>query len=343
MPANLSPDYKSAEAAFKNARDAKERLDCLREMLRTIPKHKGTEHLQADIKTRIKHLTEELAGPKKGGGRRGPIQVIRAEGAAQIALIGAPNVGKSTLHARLTGSHAEVGPYPYTTHAPLPGMLPHQDIHFQLIDLPPVSSDRPLPWIGNALQPADGCMLLVDLQDPSCLDQVEAIRGYLSEKRITLTERWEDKQTESSESDSDADFGDPFALLLPTLLVASKVDQTARQQEELDVFQELLDIRYPALSVSATSGEGLDRIGPWLFQALQIIRVYTKTPGKPADKDRPFTVRRGNTVLDVALLVHREFEQTLKYARLWGHGQFDGQQVSRDHPVCDGDILELHA
>jgi ribosome-interacting GTPase 1 len=185
-------------------------------------------------------------------------------------------------------------------------------------------------------------MLMVDLQDPSCVDQVEAIRGYLSEKRITLTERWGDIQNGSSESNSGADFEDPFALLLPTLLVASKVDQLPRQQEELEVFLELLDVRYPALSVSATSGEGLDRIGPWLFQAMQVVRVYTKTPGKPAEKDRPFTVRRGNTVLDVALLVHREFEETLRYARLWGHGQFDGQQVSRDHPVCDGDVLELH-
>ncbi|RKZ34322.1 MAG: GTPase, partial [Gammaproteobacteria bacterium] len=67
MPANLSPEYKTAEAAFKQAREPKERLDCLREMLRCIPKHKGTEHLQADIKTRIKNLTDELAGPKKGG------------------------------------------------------------------------------------------------------------------------------------------------------------------------------------------------------------------------------------------------------------------------------------
>ena len=123
MSANLTPEYRKAEAAFKKARDPRDRLDCLREMLRTIPKHKGTERLQADIKTRIKQLTDELATTKKGGGRHRPSYAVRPEGAAQIPLIGAPNVGKSALHARLTGSHAEIGPYPFTTSTPLPGSV----------------------------------------------------------------------------------------------------------------------------------------------------------------------------------------------------------------------------
>src|SRR5262245_39203369 len=151
MPANLSPEYKQAEAAYREARDGKERLECLREMLRTIPKHKGTERLQADIKTRIKHLTDEVSTARKAGKRGGPPQVIRAEGAAQIALIGPPNSGKSALHAALTGSNAEVGPYPFTTQVPQPGMMRHEDVSFQLIDLPPIGDEHPLPWIGNAL------------------------------------------------------------------------------------------------------------------------------------------------------------------------------------------------
>src|SRR4029434_5950302 len=109
MPANLSPEYKAAEASFRKAREPRERLECLREMLRTIPKHKGTDHLQGDIKTRIKALSEEIEAPTKGGAARsGPALVIRPKGAAQLALIGAPNSGKSSLRARLTGSHAHV-------------------------------------------------------------------------------------------------------------------------------------------------------------------------------------------------------------------------------------------
>ena len=142
MPANLTPEYKSAEAAFRRAREPREQLDCLREMLRTIPKHKGTDHLQADIKSRIKELSEEVEAPRKGPARSGPALVIRPEGAAQIALIGPPNSGKSALHVRLTGSHAQVAPYPFTTQYPEPGMMPFEDIHFQLVDLPAQRADR---------------------------------------------------------------------------------------------------------------------------------------------------------------------------------------------------------
>jgi ribosome-interacting GTPase 1 len=163
MPTNVTPEYKKAEEAYRKAREPKERLDCLRELLRTIPKHKGTEHLQADIKTRIKQLSEELAGPKKGGRRKGPSHVVRPEGAAQLCLIGPPNAGKSSLHARLTGSRTDIGPYPFTTHLPVPGMLPYEDIHFQLVDLPPVSADFMEPWLINTLQHADGVLLVIDL------------------------------------------------------------------------------------------------------------------------------------------------------------------------------------
>jgi hypothetical protein len=112
MPANLTPEYKAAEAVFRKARDPGERLEWLRGMLRVIPKHKGTDHLQGDIKRRIKELSEELERPRRGGAHGGPALVIRPEGAAQIALLGPPNAGKSSLHARLTGSGAQVAPYP---------------------------------------------------------------------------------------------------------------------------------------------------------------------------------------------------------------------------------------
>src|SRR5881396_508814 len=171
MPANLSPEYKAAEAAFRKSRDPRERLEWLREMLRTIPKHKGTEHLQADIKARIKDLAEELEGARKGGGHGGPPLVTRPEGAAQIALLGPPNSGKSSLHARLTGSNAHVGPYPFTTQYPEPGMMPFEDIHLQLVDLPAIAPEHPVPWIADALQTADAGLLVVDLSDPACVEQ----------------------------------------------------------------------------------------------------------------------------------------------------------------------------
>jgi uncharacterized protein len=340
MPANLTPEYRAAEAAFRKAREPRERLECLREMLRVIPKHKGTDHLQGDIKRRIKELSEELEAPRKGAARGGPALVVRPEGAAQIALIGPPNTGKSSLHARLTGSGAHVAAYPFTTQYPEPGMMPHEDVHFQLVDLPAVSSEHPVRWLASTLQTADASLLVVALDDPGCLEQVEAVHRVLREMRVTLTDRWE-RASESAEG-AEQGAGDPFALRLPSLLLANRADRLADPDAEVRAFLDVAGLPYPALAVSASTGQGLGQIGPWLFGHLGIARVYTKAPGRPADRARPFILRQGETVEDVARLVHKDLARSLRYARVWGRSGFDGQQVGREHRLADGDVIELH-
>lgn len=338
MPANLNPEYKAAEALFKKARDPQERLEHLREMLRVIPKHKGTDHLQADLKTRIKELTSELAGPKKTGARTGPATYVHPEGAAQVALLGPPNTGKSALHDRLTGSHAASEAYAFTTHYPQPGMFDYQDVSFQLVDLPPVSPQHPVPWIGNALQSADGCLFVVDVSRPGCVEETVAAQQLLADRKVVLSSTWP-KDGEPEVDDEE----DPFILYLPTVLVASKADLVDHARDELEVLEELTGLDCPVLSVSAQSGEGLDELGAFLFDQLAVVRVYTKKPGEDVDDGKPYTVRQGDTVLDVARLVHREIAESLKYARLFGGSGFEGQQVGRDHVVSDGDVLELHS
>lgn len=348
MPTNVTPEYKKAEEAYRKAREPKERLECLRQMLSTIPKHKGTEHLQADIKSRIKDLTEELAGPKKGGKRSGPALTLRPEGAAQIALLGPPNSGKSTLHQRLTGSRAQAGPGSFITQFPEPGMLAHEDIAFQLLDLPSMSADHSPPWMASTLQTADAALLVVDLSDPACVEQVQFILDTLAARKISLVPDWpgarcsDRTERQAGAAERADEFDDPFRILLPTLLLANKSD-LAPDPEEVAVLEELLGVNYPALRVSAGTGQGLGEIAPWLFGALQVVRVYTKAPGKDPERDRPFTVRGGDTVLDVARLVHKDIAESFRFGRLWGSGVFDGQQVGADHPVADGDIVELHA
>lgn len=354
MPTNVSPEYKRAKEAFQKAREPSERLQCLRDMLRTIPKHKGTEHLQADLKSRIKELTEELAGPRKGAASTGPAHTVRPDGAAQVVLVGPPNAGKSSIHVALTGSHAEVGPYPHSTQAPLPGMLPYQDIHIQLVDLPPVDAEFMEPWMPNALQQANAALLVVDLNIPGCVENVAAIREKLDEKRISLVETWPGPldpsylvtppplRESAVADDPDGNEDDPFRVFLPTLLVASKSD-LAPDPEEIELLEELVGAKYPAILCSTETGEGLDRIGRLVFEGLEIIRVYTKAPGKPPEKDKPYTLFRGDSVEDVARLVHRDIAASLKFGRIWGSGKFDGQQVGRDHVVSDGDVVELHS
>jgi uncharacterized protein len=340
MPANLSPEYKAAEAAFRTTRDPRARLDGLREMLRTIPKHKGTERLQADIKARIRDLAEELEGPKKGGSHGGPVHVIHREGAAQIAMIGPPNAGKSLLHARLTASGALDAPYAFTTQFPAPGMMPYEDVQLQLLDLPAVSSEHPIPWLANTLQTADAALLVVDLAEPSCIEQLQDVHATLREKRVSLTEHWEAGENLRR---GDTDDGDPFAMRLPTLMLATKSDRLSDADAELEALRELAQIRYPALTVSAATGHGLGEIAPWLFRQLRIVRVYTKLLHRPPDHGRPFALRAGQTVRDLARLVHSDLENSLRFARIWGHSGFDGQQVGLDHRLADRDVVELHS
>ena len=333
MPANLSPEYKAAEAAFRKTRDPQERLERLREMLRTIPKHKGTEHLQADIKARIKDLAGQLEGGRKGGAHAGLPSSFVPKGAAQVVLIGPPNAGKSSLHVRLTSSNAHVASYPFTTQYPEAGMMPFEDTHFQLVDLPPCRPEHPVPWLAGTLQSADAALLVVDLGDASCLEQVQAVESILKEKRLTLTEQW-DAVAAGDE--------DPFARRLPTLMLANKADEIAGIDAELQTFRELGGLRYPALSVSASTGHGLGELGTWLFEKLGVVRVYTKAPGHPPDKGRPFALRRGQTVHDLAVLIHQDLVRNLKYARVWGHSGFDGQHVGHEHVLADRDVVELH-
>jgi ribosome-interacting GTPase 1 len=233
-------------------------------------------------------------------------------------------------------------------------MLPFEDIAFQLVDLPPITAERIDPWLPGVLQSADAAWLVVDIADADCTEQVLATCSALAQRKVTLSERWpglgaqNDAVLASSASLEEGretaveEIDDPFRVHLPALLVANKCDLDP-DPDEVGVLEELADVHFPAIATSAISGHGLDRLAPFVFAALGIVRVYTKLPGHPTDKRRPFTVRRGGTVLDVARLVHQDVARTLKYARLWGSSAFDGQQVGAEHRVNDGDVVELHA
>jgi len=280
-----------------------------------------------------------FGGPKKGAVRGGPDLAVRHEGAAQVVLVGPPNSGKSSLHARLTGSHAVVGPYPFSTKYPLPGMLLHEDVQFQLVDLPPVAADCFEPWMSGTLHGTDAVALVVDLSDPACVEQLDAVERRLAEKKVTLVPHLGDAPPAGPGEDE----LDPFRACLPALLLANKADLFADPQAELAVFREIAPDPFDSLAVSAETGAGLGAVGPALFSLLGIVRVYSKVPGHPPDLGRPFALRGGGTVRDVAHQVHRGMAAELKFARVWGPSvEFDGQQVSAAHAVKDRDVVELH-
>ena len=181
---------------------------------------------------------------------------------------------------------------------------------------------------------------MVDLSRPGCVLEVVQALEILAERKIVLTGTWPADGDPKGSSDG---MPDPFTTTLPTVLIANKSDLVAEADEELQILEELAEITFPTLATSVETSEGLDELGPWFFERLGIVRVYTKVPGGEADSGRPFTVRKGQTVGDVAMLVHRDIAASMKYARIWGTGSFDGQQVGKDHPVRDCDVVELRS
>ena len=329
MPANLPPQYLKAEDEFRRAQTSAQRLEKLREMYRLLPKHKGTEKLQSDLKQKMSRLKDELDSSKSSGKKQGPSYAVPHEGAGQITLVGPPNAGKSALLAALTHARPEVAAYPFTTRTPQPGIMMWQDVPVQLVDLPPISAEFIEPWVPGIIRSADAALLLADLGSDDVAEATETVLERLGATHTELV------------GTLPFDVEDEAIRHVKTLLVANKLDAPGASGR-LEVIREWLQPRYPVLPISVQNQQGLETLRQAAYDLLGVLRVYTKVPGKPVDRSRPFTLPIGSTVLDLARDVHRDFEHSLKFARIWGSGVFDGQTVKRDHELQDSDVVELH-
>lgn len=331
MPANLTPQYHEAEQRYKAAKTPAEKTTCLEEMLRVIPKHKGTEKMRADIRRRLSKLKTDAQ--KSGGAQRGFSLLVDKEGAGQIVMIGAPNVGKSALLAALSKAAPEVADYPFTTRKPMPGMVYYENVQIQLVDLPPLSRDYMEPWMAQIARNANALLLVIDLSHADVLDELELI--------IDVLEEWKIQPVDHILTPEERDTLPVAVEPLPVLLLGNKYD-TADAPDNWEIVQELYGERWPMLTVSATQGDHLETLRQALYEVLDVVRVYTKAPGKKAAFDAPFTLPRGSTVVEVAATVHKDFAAQLKFARIWSTEKYDGQMVQRHHVVQDGDLIELH-
>lgn len=326
MPANLTPEYLDAEERFKAAKTTPEKTAAVEEMLRTIPKHKGTEKMQADLKRRLSKLRGEAH--KKGGAKAAPpVSYVEKEGAGQVALVGPPNTGKSALLARLTHATPEVADYPFTTRLPQPGMMSFENIQIQLVDLPPLHPEFGEAWLPQAIRNADAAALVVDLAAPEVLEQVSDTLALLEKSKTLLGAGTEP-------------LGTGF-VRKPALLVGTKLDLPGTR-DTWAALGELWRSRFMLHALSTVTGEGTEEFRRAVFDLLGIVRVYTKAPGKKADLTAPFVLPRGSTVLAVAERVHKDIAAHLKFARVWGHSKFNGQMVQRDTVVEDSDVVEFH-
>jgi len=320
MPANLPPAYFEAEKRYREARSVSDKIRCLEEMLAIMPKHKGTDKLRADLRRRLSQL-RDLGSARHGPGRRAPVYLIPREGVGQVALIGPPNTGKSSLLAALTKAQPLIAPYPYTTRTPLAGMMRFENVQVQLVDTPPLGEDFLEPWFPDLLRRADAwAIVLAPPADP--LAELDRLAGILAGCQLSFTPT-------------------PGLTRRPALLILNQTDLLPDPEEEA-LYLEILRERLPTYPASAETRRGLPELKAALFGVLGLIRVYTRPPGKAANYNAPFVVPEGTTILELAERIHHDLARNFKFARVWGRETFPGQRVQRDYRLKEGDVVEIH-
>ncbi len=324
MPTNVTPEYRKAEEAFRVAKSLDEKIERLEDMMSLLPKHKGTDHLYADLKRRMSRLRKQM---EQSTGRRGGgayVDITKEGAAAQVILVGPPNSGKSSILKALSNAHPEVADYPFTTSRMQPGMIPYKDIQIQLVDCPAVTAEFIHMHLLSLVRGADAALLVADLSRDTLLDDIDAVLDAFSSRHVHFVQKQE-------ENDRDA---------VPCCILANKRDAPGAE-DRLGLLQEQIGESLEIIPISCSESGNVDTIPEMIIGWLRVLRVYTKIPGQKPDMDHPYTVFAGQTIEDICALVHKDFFENLRFARLW-RGKSDPITVSRNETVMDEDILELH-
>jgi ribosome-interacting GTPase 1 len=325
MPANLTPEYFKAEKWFRTATTSEEKILALERMLAVMPKHKGTDHLKADLRRKLSKLKETPV--KKPGTKHADIFYIQRSGAGQVALIGTPNCGKSSILAAITNAKVNVADFPFATGTPVPGMATFENVQIQLIDMPPITADYIAPGQVGTYRNCDVIAIVIDLS-ADVEQQLNICLDFLESRNLLI-----DSETTAADQQ-----GNPLGKRVFCICTKSDIAKPGA----LETLKQLCGHRFEFIEISTETSSGLDELVSVLFRMLNIIRVYAKPPGKKPDMNEPFTLPAGSTVMDLATAIHRELAEKLKSARIWGTGVYDGQNVQRNHVLNDKDIIELH-
>jgi ribosome-interacting GTPase 1 len=345
MPANLPPEYFDAEKRFKQAATPAEKISALEDLIATVPKHKGTDKLRADLRRRLSQLRKDAVRKKKGG--RVDLYVVQKEGAAQIALVGFPNSGKSSILACLTKATPVIAEYAISTLTPLPGMMPFEDIQIQLVDLPPIGNEATDGWVSGILRYADALLLVVDIaEDPEI--QAELLIEQLQRWNIHIIIEHPLPNPPPPRGRRGVKGKPPNSKLQTLVGVFKRALIVANKRDLSGTYDNFVRLREryenicPCISVSAMRKDNLEELKRAIFDLSGIIRVYSKPPGKEPDLSTPFTIPSGSSVIDLARFIHKDFLFRLKFARIWGSAKFDGQRVEKNYILKDRDIVEFH-
>lgn len=345
MPINPGLEYQKAERKHHEARTIAEKIKALEEMLRTCPKHKGSEGLQQEIKTKLSKL-RALQEKQKTTGARYQVSV-KKEGAAQIVIIGVPNSGKSTLLAKLTNAKPEIAPYPFTTKLPEVGIMDHEGVKLQVVEIPAVAEGFSASDLGPTLlgivRQAELTIIIANNNS-----ELKLVRNELANSNIiTDKERPKIRVTKSSTGglmfvgEIKANMADVKKVLRNHGIHNATVE--FQEKVTLKDLEEVLTegIAYVKAIVVSTKNK-LEDIKKKIWKNLGLIKVYTKQPGKKKDYP-PIALEKGSTVRDLALRVHKDFLKKFKFARVWGTSvKFQGAQAGLNLILHDEDVVEFH-
>lgn len=320
--------YHKAEREYRRAQSVAEQVECLQIMLRLLPKHKGTDKLQADLKSKLsearQNLQQQANAPKTGHTFRLPRQ-----GAGRVVIVGGPNCGKSRLLKELTHADPEVAEFPFTTREPLPAMMNFNGAQVQLVDTPPVTVGQLEPWMLNLVRTADAAVLVFDGSSDDAVEETAAVIREFSDRKTRFATTTGFDETS-------------FAVVnIRTLLVVTHAND-ADCSIRMELLAEAIDLNVPALEVEFTDKATEVTLRERIFEQLSLIRVFTKPPGQDADLTSPLTIPVDGTVETLAMQIHADLAANLKHAKIWSNVGHDGQIVGRDHRLRDGDIVELH-
>jgi len=306
MAANLPPQFFTLQAKLKETKGPEEKISILEEMLAICPKHKGTEKVQKELKTKIAKLKKQK--PKKI--KREALYYVKKEGAGQVAIVGPANSGKSSLLSALTNAKAKIAPYPFTTKIPQPAMMRYQNILIQLVDTPPLSKEFGPYWLREILKTADGLLAVFDLSKENLIEEIKDFKETLKNWKL------DDKKI---------------------IFVGNKIgfERPPRNLKKLESF-------YKIKPISCQKGFGLEELKKEVFDLLEIIRVYTKSRNKPPDFNQPFIIKKGGRLIELASQIHQDLAVSFKYAKLFKGNSKKPLIIGKEYILQDGDVIEIH-
>jgi len=324
MSANLPPQFYTISAKLKEVKTPEEKISILEELLAIVPKHKGTEKVQKDIKTKIAKLRKQK--PKKG--KREDLYFVKKEGAGQIAIIGPANSGKSSLLNALTNAKAKVAPYSFTTETPKPAMMPYENILIQLVDTPPLSENSPA-WLKGILKSADGFLAIFDLSQENIIKNIKDIEELLNDwgvadKKILFL----GNKADLKESKENLKKIEPkYKIKIISCLEETGVDE----------------VKASSSPSPAKAGSVIEELKKEIFDLLEIVRIYTKTSNEPyPDFEHPFILKKNSRLIELADQIHQDFFFSFRYAKLFKKNSKKPRFVGKDYILEDEDIIEIH-